>query len=231
MTNTVFPIKAPILADIAGSEEKFPINRIFCVGRNYHAHAAEMGVSVDKNTQEPFYFLKDASAYVASGSTIPYPLKTENYHYEMEFVVAIGKDGFQVAESDADSLIYGYACGLDMTRRDLQLKARETGKPWDLGKNFEQSAVLSPIVRVAESGIINEGAIELRVNDQTVQNADLNLLIWNVREIIAHLSQFYHLQAGDLIYTGTPEGVGAVKSGDKLCGSVAGVGEIALQIA
>lgn len=231
MTNTVFPISAPVLADIAGSQEKFPIKRIFCVGRNYHAHAAEMGVSVDKNTQEPFYFLKDASAYVASGSQIPYPPKTENYHYEMEFVVAIGKDGFQVAESDADSLIYGYACGLDMTRRDLQLKARETGRPWDLGKNFEQSAVLSPIVRVAESGIINEGAIELRVNDQTVQKADLNLLIWNVREIIAHLSQFYHLQAGDLIYTGTPEGVGAVKSGDKLQGSIAGVGEIALQIA
>lgn len=231
MTQTVFPIKAPVLAEIAGSQEKFPINRIFCVGRNYHAHAAEMGVSVDKNTQEPFYFLKDASAYVPSGSQIPYPPKTENYHYEMEFVVAIGKDGFQVAQNDADSLIYGYACGLDMTRRDLQLKARETGRPWDLGKNFEQSAVLSPIVCVGECGIINDGAIELRVNDQTVQQADLNLLIWNVREIIAHLSQFYHLQAGDLIYTGTPEGVGAVKSGDKLHGSIAGVGEIALQIA
>ncbi|MDO4434410.1 MAG: fumarylacetoacetate hydrolase family protein [Alysiella sp.] len=231
MTQTVFPIKAPILADIAGSQDKFPINRIFCVGRNYHAHAAEMGVSVDKNTQEPFYFLKDASAYVASGSQIPYPPKTENFHYEMEFVVAIGKDGFQVAQSDADSLIYGYACGLDMTRRDLQQKARETGKPWDLGKNFEQSAVLSPIVRVDECGIINDGAIKLRVNDKTVQQADLNLLIWNVREIIAHLSQFYHLQAGDLIYTGTPEGVGAVKSGDKLQGSIAGVGEIALHIA
>lgn len=231
MTQTVFPIKAPVLAEIAGSQEKFPINRIFCVGRNYHAHAAEMGVSVDKNTQEPFYFLKDASAYVPSGSQIPYPPKTENYHYEMEFVVAIGKDGFQVAQNDADSLIYGYACGLDMTRRDLQLKARETGRPWDLGKNFEQSAVLSPIVCVGECGIINDGAIELRVNDQTVQQADLNLLIWNVREIIAHLSQFYHLQAGDLIYTGTPEGVGAVKSGDKLQGSIANVGEIALQIA
>lgn len=231
MTNTVFPISAPVLADIAGSQEKFPIKRIFCVGRNYHAHAAEMGVSVDKNTQEPFYFLKDASAYVASGSQIPYPPKTENFHYEMELVVAIGKDGFQVAESDADNLIFGYACGLDMTRRDVQQKARKVGLPWDLGKNFENAAVLSPIVHVADCGIINEGAIELRLNGATVQQSDLNLMIWRVREIIAHLSQFYHLQAGDLIYTGTPEGVGAVKSGDKLHGSISGVGEIALQIA
>lgn len=230
MTATFFPVLQPILADVAGTDTKFPIKRIFCVGRNYHAHAAEMGVSVDKNTQEPFYFLKDAAAYVPSGSTIPYPPKTANYHYEMEFVVAIGQDGFQVSENEADGLIFGYACGLDMTRRDLQLKARETGRPWDLGKNFEQSAVLSPIVRVEESGIINEGAIELRQNDKVVQQADLSLLIWNVREIIAHLSQFYHLQAGDLIYTGTPEGVGAVQSGDTLVGKVAGVGEIELRI-
>lgn len=230
MTATFFPVPQPILADVAGTDTKFPIKRIFCVGRNYHAHAAEMGVSVDKNTQEPFYFLKDAATYVPSGSTIPYPPKTANYHYEMEFVVAIGKDGFQVSENQAEDLIFGYACGLDMTRRDLQLKARETGRPWDLGKNFEQSAVLSPIVRVEESGIINEGAIELRQNDKVVQQADLSLLIWNVREIIAHLSQFYHLQAGDLIYTGTPEGVGAVQSGDTLVGKVAGVGEIELRI-
>lgn len=230
MSATVFPVKAPVLADIAGTDEKFPVNRIFCVGRNYHAHAAEMGVSVDKNTQEPFYFLKDASAYVPGGSTVGYPPQTANYHYEMEFVVAIGQAGFEVAEDEADSLIYGYACGLDMTRRDLQLKARETGRPWDLGKNFEESAVLSPIVPVGQSGIINEGAIELRVNGKTVQSSDLSLLIWNVREIIAHLSKFYHLQPGDLIYTGTPEGVGPVKSGDTLAGSVARVGEIGLNI-
>lgn len=230
MTSTVFPVKAPVLAEIAGTDEKFPINRIFCVGRNYHAHAAEMGVSVDKNTQEPFYFLKDASAYVPSGATIDYPPQTANYHYEMEFVVAIGKAGFEVAEADADSLIYGYACGLDMTRRDLQLKARESGRPWDLGKNFEESAVLSPIVRVEECGTVSDGLIELRVNGKTVQSSDLNLLIWNVREIIAHLSKFYHLQPGDLIYTGTPEGVGAVVAGDHLAGSIAGVGEIGLTL-
>lgn len=230
MTATVFPVKAPVLAEIAGTDEKFPINRIFCVGRNYHAHAAEMGVSVDKNTQEPFYFLKDASAYVPSGATIAYPPQTANYHYEMEFVVAVGKAGFEVSEENAEQLIFGYACGLDMTRRDLQLKARESGRPWDLGKNFEESAVLSPIVRVEESGLISDGLIELRVNGKTVQSADLNLLIWNVREIIAHLSKFYHLQPGDLIYTGTPEGVGAVVAGDHLAGSIAGVGEIGLTL-
>lgn len=230
MTRTVFPVKAPVLADIAGSDEKFPINRIFCVGRNYHAHAAEMGVSVDKTTQEPFYFLKDAATYVPSGATIQYPPQTSNYHHEMEFVVAIGREGFNVAEQDADQLIFGYACGLDMTRRDLQLKARETGRPWDLGKNFEESAILAPIVPVSESGIVNNGALELRVNGKTVQSTDLNMLIWNVREIIAHLSKFYHLQPGDLIYTGTPEGVGSVVAGDKLEGSIAGLGSISLNL-
>ena len=230
MTRTVFPVKAPVLADIAGSDEKFPINRIFCVGRNYHAHAAEMGVSVDKTTQEPFYFLKDAATYVPSGATIQYPPQTNNYHHEMEFVVAIGREGFNVAEQDADQLIFGYACGLDMTRRDLQLKARETGRPWDLGKNFEESAILAPIVPVSESGIVNNGALELRVNGKTVQSTDLNMLIWNVREIIAHLSKFYHLQPGDLIYTGTPEGVGPVVAGDKLEGSIAGLGSISLNL-
>ena len=230
MTRTVFPLKAPVLADIAGSDEKFPINRIFCVGRNYHAHAAEMGVSVDKTTQEPFYFLKDAATYVPSGATIQYPPQTSNYHHEMEFVVAIGREGFNVAEQDADQLIFGYACGLDMTRRDLQLKARETGRPWDLGKNFEESAILAPIVPVSESGIVNNGALELRVNGKTVQSTDLNMLIWNVREIIAHLSKFYHLQPGDLIYTGTPEGVGSVVAGDKLEGSIAGLGSISLNL-
>lgn len=230
MTNTVFAAKPPVLANIAGTDDKFPINRIFCVGRNYHAHAAEMGVAVDKKTQEPFYFLKDASAYVASGESIEYPPQTANYHYEMEFVVAIGKEGFNVSESDADGLIFGYACGLDMTRRDLQLKARETGRPWDLGKNFEQSAVLSPIATVAQTGIINDGDIELRVNGEIVQTSTLSLLIWNVREIIAHLSKFYHLQPGDLIYTGTPEGVGPVVSGDKLVGRISSLGEIHLNI-
>lgn len=228
--DTLFPANAPVLAAISGSDLKYPINRIFCVGRNYLAHASEMGVTVDKSTQEPFYFLKDASTYLPSGSSVSYPPQTHNYHHEMEFVVAIGQAGFEVSEEQADELIYGYACGLDMTRRDLQLKARETGRPWDLGKNFEQSAVLSPIVPKSQTGMIDQGRIELRVNGKVTQSSDLNLLIWNVREIIAHLSKFYHLQPGDLIYTGTPEGVGPVVSGDELQGFIENVGEISFSI-
>jgi len=230
MTNTLFPVPAPVLADIHGSDAKFPVNRIFCVGRNYLAHAAEMGVAVDKSTQEPFYFTKHPSSLVPAGAEIPYPPQTANYHYEMEFVVAIGKAGFEVDEEQADELIYGYAAGLDMTRRDLQLKAREAGRPWDLGKDFEQSAILSPIVPVAETGIVDSGRIELAVNGEVRQSSDLELLIWNVREIIAHLSKFYHLQPGDLIYTGTPEGVGAVVGGDHITGFIEGVGEVSLTI-
>lgn len=148
----------------------------------------------------------------------------------MELVVAIGQAGFEVSEEQAESLIYGYACGLDMTRRDLQLKARESGRPWDLGKNFEESSILSPIVPKRKTGVINSGKIELTVNGKTTQSSDLSLLIWNVREIIAHLSKFYHLQPGDLIYTGTPEGVGPVVRGDVLNGYIESVGDISLTI-
>ena len=229
--NLLFATQPPATAAIANTSTRFPVNRIFCVGRNYSAHAQEMGAPVDKNTMEPFYFMKDAkSALVPSGSSIDYPLKTNNCHYEMEFVVAIDKPGFMVAEEEAEELIYGYACGLDMTRRDLQLIAREVGRPWDFGKNYEQSAVLSPIVPRVEVGSINQGAIELRLNGETRQSSDLNMLIWSVPEIIAHLSQFYHLQPGDLIYTGTPEGVGPVVSGDKIEGAIEGVGTIELSI-
>lgn len=231
MTNKLaFPAKEPVLAKIADSDSLFPVHRIFCVGRNYHAHATEMGVTVDKSTQEPFYFLKDSSTYVASGSSIEYPPQTANYHYEMEFVVAIGKAGFNVNEDQAESLIFGYACGLDMTRRDLQLKARETGRPWDLGKDFEESSILAPIVPIAKTGVLTEGKIELTVNGEIKQSSDLNLLIWNVREIIAHLSKFYHLQPGDLIYTGTPDGVGPVIKGDHITGSISNIGKIDLKI-
>ncbi len=227
----IFPIPQPTLAAIAGSDAMFPVHRIFCVGRNYLAHAAEMGVTVDKNTQEPFYFTKHPSSIVPTGATIAYPPQTENYHHEMEFVVAIGKAGFEVDEAEADELIFGYACGLDMTRRDLQLKARETGRPWDLGKDFEESAILSPIVPKTETGIIESGRIEMAVNGEVKQQSDLNLLIWNVREIIVHLSKFYHLQPGDLIYTGTPDGVGPVVAGDRIDGNIEGLGEISLTIA
>ena len=213
-----------------GSDVRLPVNRIFCVGRNYHAHAIEMDRPVDKATTRPFYFLKDPSTLVESGASVPYPTGTTNYHYEMELVVAIGKPGFRVPADEAHTLIYGYAAGLDMTRRDLQLVAREQGRPWDLGKNFEKSAVCSEIVPADALGVLDTGAIKLEVNGQIKQSSDLQLLIWNIREIIADLSQFYHLEPGDLIYTGTPEGVGAVKFGDRISGHIDRVGEVALTI-
>ncbi|MDO8274825.1 MAG: fumarylacetoacetate hydrolase family protein [Serpentinimonas sp.] len=213
---------------VRGQDARLPVKRIFCVGRNYHAHAVEMGRPVDKATMSPFYFLKDASTLVHSGATVPYPAGTSNYHYEMELVAAIGKPGFRVSEAEAGGMIYGYAAGLDMTRRDLQLVAREQGRPWDLGKNFEQSAVCSEIVPT--EGVLEHGAIELQVNGQTRQSADLSMLIWNLRELIADLSKFYHLEPGDLIYTGTPEGVGPVQSGDRITGRIEGVGEVVLTV-
>ncbi len=215
---------------VQGSDARFPIKRIFCVGRNYHAHAVEMGRPVDKATAKPFYFTKSPSTLVESGATVPYPAGTANYHYEMELVVAIGAPGFRVAEADAESLIYGYAAGLDMTRRDLQLVARDHGRPWDLGKDFEQSAVCAEIVPIGDLGVLSNGAINLQVNGEAGQSSDLSQLIWNIPELIADLSQFYHLEPGDLIFTGTPEGVGAVKTGDRITGHVERVGDIVLTI-
>ena len=215
---------------VRGSAARYPINRIFCVGRNYQAHAVEMGNPIDKANAKPFYFTKSPSTLVESGATVPYPAGTANYHYEMELVVAIGAAGFRVAEADARRMIYGYAAGLDMTRRDLQLAAREQGRPWDLGKDFEKSAVCSEIVPIGNLGVLSAGAINLQVNGETRQSADIAQLIWNIPELLADLSKFYHLEPGDLIYTGTPEGVGPVKPGDRITGHVDNVGDIALTI-
>jgi fumarylpyruvate hydrolase len=215
---------------VRGVDARFPVNRIFCVGRNYHAHAVEMGRPVDKSTMKPFYFTKASSTLVDTGSTVPYPAGTSNYHFEMELVVAIGAPGFRVQEADAANLIYGYAAGLDMTRRDLQLVARDQGRPWDLGKDFEKSAVCSDIVPMGNLGVLQKGVINLQVNGQTKQTADLGQLIWNIPELLADLSQYYHLQPGDLIYTGTPEGVGAVITGDVITGHIDGVGDVQLTI-
>nr|WP_319566024.1 fumarylacetoacetate hydrolase family protein [uncultured Rhodoferax sp.] len=214
---------------VRGKTERFPINRLFFVGRNYHAHAVEMGRPVDKSAERPFYFTKAPQTLVESGATIAYPPGTANYHFEMEMVVAIGAAGFRVAAEDAHQLIYGYAAGLDMTRRDLQLVARDKGRPWDLGKDVEQSSVCTEIVPM-EQVVIAQGAIDLEVNGQTKQSSNVDKLIWNVRELIADLSLFYHLQPGDLIYTGTPEGVGPVVAGDTITGRVEGVAEVALTI-
>lgn len=223
------PPPVPSVA-VRGSKARLPVNRIFCVGRNYHAHAAEMGFTVEKSTSRPFYFTKSPAALVESGSSVPYPPGTKNYHYEMELIVAIGSPGFRVAEADAPKLIYGYGCGLDMTRRDLQTAAREQGRPWDLGKDFEHAAVVADIVPAAGK-VLSTGSISLSVNGQVRQSADLGQLIWNIPELIADLSSFYHLQPGDLIYTGTPEGVGPVVAGDRIEGHIDGIGDISLVIA
>jgi len=214
---------------VRGKAQRLPINRLFFVGRNYHAHAVEMGRPVDKSVERAFYFTKSPQTLVESGATVAYPPETKDYHYEMELVLAIGKPGFRVAQADAAALIYGYACGLDMTRRDLQLTAREKGRPWDLGKDVEQSSVVSEIVPMA-GVILDRGELMMTVNGQPRQKSDISKLIWNIPELIADLSLFYHLQPGDLIFTGTPEGVGPVVAGDRIDGRVEGVGEIALHI-
>jgi fumarylpyruvate hydrolase len=230
MTHYLFPPTPVFSLPVQGTDARFAVNRIFCVGRNYHAHAVEMGRPVDKSTMKPFYFNKSASTLVESGATVPYPCGTSNYHFEMELVVALGASGFRQQEADAARMIYGYAAGLDMTRRDLQLVARDQGRPWDLGKDFEKSAVCSTIVPRGNLGVLQAGAIALQVNGVPKQTADLSQLIWNIPELLADLSQYYHLQAGDLIYTGTPEGVGAVVTGDRITGQIAQVGEVQLTI-
>jgi len=214
---------------VRGKAERLPINRLFFVGRNYHAHAVEMGRPVDKTSEAPFYFTKSPSTLVESGATVPYPAETKNYHHEMELVLVVGAPGFRVSQADASKLIYGYACGLDMTRRDLQLVARDKGRPWDLGKDVEQSSVVSQVVPMPGT-VLDQGALTLSVNGQKRQTSDLSKLIWTIPELIEDLSKFYHLQPGDLIFTGTPEGVGALQSGDRIEGSVAGVGEITLTV-
>jgi fumarylpyruvate hydrolase len=231
MTPTTYlwtPAPVPAIP-VRGRSERAPVNRLFFVGRNYHAHAVEMGRPVDKSKEVPFYFTKSPLTLVESGATVPYPAGTKDYQYEMELVVVIGAPGFRVKEADAHKLIYGYACGLDMTRRDLQLVAREKGRPWDLGKDIEQGSVISEVVPM-QGVVIDKGELVLEVNGQAKQTSDIDKLIWNIREIIADLSTYYRLEPGDLIYTGTPEGVGPVVTGDRLEGRVAGVGNIVLTV-
>ena len=224
----LFTLPAPPTVAVVGSERSYPVNRIFCVGRNYAEHAAEMGVEIDR--EAPFYFLKQASAIVPSGATIPYPPGTHDYHHEMEFVVALGAPAHRVTTARAMDVVFGYACGLDMTRRDLQLEARAKGRPWDLGKDFERSAVIAPILRKEAFGPIAGQRIDLRVDGVPRQGAKLSDLVWNVAELVSHLSRYYHLGPGDLIYTGTPAGVGPVVPGDHITGSIDGLPSIELTI-
>ena len=231
MTQTTYLWTPPPVHSLAvrGRSERYPIRRLFFVGRNYHAHAVEMGRPVDKSIEVPFYFTKSPSSLVESGATVAYPPGTRDYQHEMELVLAIGGPGFRVAEADASKLIYGYACGRDMTRRDLQLVAREKGRPWDLGKDVEESSVVSEVIPMP-GVVLGQGELVMSVNGSVRQKSDLAKLIWNIPELIADLSKFYHLQPGDLIFTGTPEGVGPLQPGDRIDGRVEGVGTIALTV-
>ena len=222
----LFDPQSPVLAPTSDGHD-FPVRRIFCIGRNYADHAKEMGVEVDR--EAPFYFTKWAETVVPSGP-IAYPTMTGNYHYEAELVVAIGKGGRDIPVGKAVDHIYGYATGLDMTRRDLQLDARAKGRPWDAGKNVEQSSPLGTLHPISETGELSTGAIRLTVNGEVKQQADLADLIHPVSELIAFLSRAYRLEPGDLIYTGTPAGVGAVVPGDEIIVSIDGLTDTKVMI-
>lgn len=212
---------------VAGGEDRYPVRRIYCIGRNYAAHAREMGAD---EREPPFFFLKPADAIVQDGATIPYPAATGNLHYEAELVAAIGKRGKDIPVEKANDHIYGYAVGIDLTRRDLQDEAKQMRRPWDMGKAFDRSAPCGPIHPAAEIGHPDRGAIWLKVNGETKQSGDLTELIWSIPESVSYLSGLMELMPGDLIFTGTPAGVGAVIKGDKIQVHVDGVGELNIAI-
>ncbi len=227
---TRFAIDVPPLKTlpIRGSTERFPVNRVFCVGRNYADHAREMGHDPDR--EPPFFFMKPASAIVGEGANFDYPSASSDVHHEIELVIALARGGFDIKTEEANDLIYGYAVGLDMTRRDLQGESKKTGRPWESGKAFDGSAPCSEIVRGEASGHPTRGTIQLAVNGKIKQKGDLADLIWSVPETIAYLSKLFTLQPGDLIFTGTPAGVGPVVRGDTLFGSVSGIAELRIEV-
>jgi fumarylpyruvate hydrolase len=223
---------ATVSVPVVGTEDRFPVHRIYCVGRNYEEHAKEMGFT---GREPPFFFLKPADAIVAveagTTGTLPYPSLTSNLHHEIELVVAIGSGGKNIKAADAHKHIFGYAVGLDMTRRDLQNEMKKQGRPWCIGKAFDHSAPIGPITPAAQAGDVNHAEIYLQVGGQDRQRSHVSKLIWNIAETIEHLSAAWELQPGDLIYTGTPEGVAAVVSGDTLTGGVTGLGTLSIRIA
>ncbi|MEY3871319.1 MAG: hypothetical protein RLZZ296_314 [Pseudomonadota bacterium] len=227
----VFPPPATVSVPVVGLAERFPVNRVYCVGRNYEEHAKEMGFT---GREPPFFFLKPANSLVVieEGKTgvMPYPSLTHNFHHEIELVVAIGTGGKNIKAADAMKHVYGYAVGLDMTRRDLQNEAKKLGRPWEIGKGFDHSAPIGPITRAADAGDIEKAEIYLQVNGQDRQRSDISKLIWNIAESIEHLSAAWELQPGDLIMSGTPAGVAAVVSGDTLVGGVAGIGTLTVKV-
>ena len=230
--STVFPPAPVATVPVVGRSERFPVHRIYCVGRNYEEHAKEMGFT---GREPPFFFMKPADAVlpVEAGQTgqMPYPSLTGNLHHEIELVVAIGKGGRAIAAANALEHVFGYAVGLDMTRRDLQNDMKKQGRPWCIGKGFDHSAPIGPITPVAQAGDVAQAAIWLQVNGADRQRSTVAQLIWNIAETIEHLSAAWELQPGDLIFSGTPEGVGAVVRGDVLEGGVDGLGTLRLQVA
>ncbi|HEY5632961.1 MAG TPA: fumarylacetoacetate hydrolase family protein [Burkholderiaceae bacterium] len=229
--NFVFDPPPVVSLPVAGTDRRFPVRRIYCVGRNYVEHAKEMGFT---GREPPFFFMKppDALVFVPEGSTgeMPYPQVTKDLHHEIELVVAIGKGGRNIAAAAAGAHVFGYAVGLDMTRRDLQGEAKKTGRPWEVGKAFDHAAPIGPIVPAAKAGDAANAEIRLEVNGQTRQKSTVSKLIWNIGETIEHLSALWELAPGDLIFTGTPEGVAAVVRGDLLEGAVAGVGTLKVKV-
>lgn len=220
------PRVEPSSIAISGSGERFPVRRIYCVGRNYAEHAREMGGNPDR--EQPFFFMKPADAVVPSGSTLPYPTRTSDLHHEIELVVALGRGGSNIAADEATALIFGHAVGIDLTRRDLQAGAKKAGRPWDLSKGFDQSAPIGDLVPAPPP---QAGPISLTVNGAVRQLGDLADMIWNVAEIIADLSTYVELKAGDIIFTGTPAGVGAINPGDFVQGTMIGVPAVEIRFA
>jgi len=226
--NFVIAQPATVAVPVRGGG-RFPVRRVYCVGRNYAEHAREMGHDPDR--EPPFFFMKPTDAIVTSGANVPYPPLTQNLHHEVELVVAIGTGGADIAAADAERHIYGYAVGLDLTRRDLQQDLRKAGRPWEMGKGFDHSAPIGEIVPAATAGNPTNAAITLTVNGETRQSATIADMTWSVGEIIAALSTYIALAPGDLIFTGTPAGVSAVVRGDRLEGAVAGIGTVSVRIA
>jgi fumarylpyruvate hydrolase len=224
----VFPPPPVVAVPVAGGGRAYPIRRFFCVGRNYAAHAAEMGGEVDR--EAPWYFMKSADAYLASGATLPYPPGTADFHHEIELYLALGAPLFNATAQDAPAAVWGYGTALDMTRRDLQREAKEQRRPWDLAKNIEGGAVLSPLLPATEAGALGDRRIRLSVNGTLRQEARLDEMVWPVADILAHLSRYYHLGPGDVVLTGTPSGVGAVRPGDVLDGGIDGLPPLRLTI-
>ena len=223
----VIPAPPPASVEVTGTDDRFPVRRIYCIGRNYLAHRKEMG---HDDRKPPFYFQKPADALLETGGEFPYPSQSENVHFEIELVVAIAKGGVNISIEDALDHVYGYGLGIDMTRRDIQSKAKQDGKPWESAKSFDHSAPISPIRPASEIGHPDSGRIWLAVNGEVRQDSDLNLQIWNVQEGISHLSKLYQVVPGDLIYTGTPDGVGPINPGDLITAGIDGIGELEIKV-